>query len=102
MVIVPQDWDLVQSNGARVHLNVVQFGNQREQLFGSARTGDFGTLQGHTEARWLTFTIKWNGGSVGVYNGFCNFDGTVTGSTFDQIHPESQALWHSLVQMAVG
>jgi hypothetical protein len=38
MVNVPQDWDLVQSNGAQVHINAAQFGNQREQLFGSGRT----------------------------------------------------------------
>jgi len=101
MVNVPQDWDLVQSNGAEVHINTAQFGNQREQLFGSGRTGNmFGTLQGHTESRFLTFTINWSSGSVGVYNGFLNFNGIVTGNTFDQTHPESQALWHSLVPMS--
>jgi hypothetical protein len=31
MVNVPQDWDLVQSNGAEVHINTAQFGPQREQ-----------------------------------------------------------------------
>jgi hypothetical protein len=68
---VPQDWDLVQSNGASAHINTAQFGNQREILFGSGRTGnDFGTLQGHTEGRLITFTIHWHSGSVGVYNGF--------------------------------
>ena len=101
MVNVPQDWDLVQSNGAEVHINAAQFGNQREQLFGSGRTNNmFGTLQGHTEGRFLTFTINWSSGSVGVYNGFLNFNGIVTGNTFDQTHPESQALWHSLVPMS--
>ena len=101
MVNVPQDWDLVQSNKAHVHINTAQFGNQNEELFGSGRSdNDFGTLRGHTQDRFLTFTINWNGGSVGVYNGFLNFNGIVTGNTFDQVHPESQALWHSLAPMS--
>jgi hypothetical protein len=98
MVNVPRDWDLVQSNGFQVHIHSPQFGNE---LVGSGSSNnDFGDLEGNTEGSFLAFTIRWHGGSVGVYNGFRNFDGTVTGNTFDQTHPESQALWHSSVPMS--
>lgn len=90
-------WDANQTNGFVVTVNVdpVQpdgsFTIQAEHSKGSVT----GSGAGHVKGDRVDFTITWNNGTQGAYNGTFNAQGFIQGATFDVMHPESFAGWSS-------
>jgi hypothetical protein len=88
-------WQLYQSNGFTVTLNVAQDGNGA--LYGSATDGSsVGTIQaGSVDATSIYFVIGWSNGATGRYTGSLGPDRRLSGTTFDVNHPTSQATWYT-------
>jgi hypothetical protein len=53
-----------------------------------------GNGNGEVSDSQFLFTITWNNGTKGQYNGNFGLSGRLTGITFDLNHPEVQATWH--------
>src|SRR5262245_54787680 len=90
-------WDVHQSNGFHVLFDIGQHPAGGQKLVGSATLDDGTTGDGRGRLRndQFHFKVAWPNGSVGVYDGSFNIEGVITGVTFDETHPESQATWHS-------
>jgi hypothetical protein len=54
-----------------------------------------GAGRGRVEGDKFHLKVKWNNGTTGVYNGTFGLDGFISGVTFDERHPSSQATWRS-------
>ena len=90
-------WDAHQSNGFHVIFEIGQHPDDGQDLVGSA-TLDDGTTgggSGRVEGDEFHFRVEWPNGSVGVYDGRFNAEGVISGVSFDETHPESQATWFS-------
>lgn len=87
-------WHAVQSNGAVVRFQTTQAG---EKLTGDASTsGMGGGVEGSVVGEDLFLIVSWHpGDSVGQYSGTFNPNGSLTGTTVDLTHPNSQATWFS-------
>ncbi len=90
---VRREFLLHQSNGATVKLNLDQDG---EALGGRAVAPGVDLIShavtGRTRDSQFFLTITWNQGSIGEYHGSFN-GGRLSGITFDQTRPDSQATW---------
>ena len=86
-------WQLYQSNGIAVTLNVTQDGGGR--LYGTGVFGGtVGTIeQGAVDGTAIYFTIGWSNGSKGRYTGSLGPDRRLSGTTFDLNNPTHQATW---------
>ncbi len=90
-------WDVHQSNGYHVIFEIGQHPPDGQDLVGSA-TLDDGTTgggSGRVQGNQFHFRVEWPNGSVGIYNGTFALDGRISGISFDETHPESQATWWS-------
>ncbi|MEH2293452.1 hypothetical protein [Nostoc sp.] len=86
-------WNAYQSNSAIVSFNTRQLGTK---IVGSGSTGSsVGTGEGTLNGNQFFFRIFWNYGSIGVYQGTVNDQGTVAGISYDETNPSSQATWFS-------
>jgi hypothetical protein len=87
-------WDAFQSNTSEpIHFHTRQFS---QVVVGSARfNGNSGDVDGQVRGNLVNFVVNWHNGTKGEYHGSIGFNGRVTGNTFDQMNPTSQALWHS-------
>ena len=100
---VSGQWDIVQSNGFRVPINVSQ---TNDQLSGSASHSNGTVLSenitGFVQGPTIDMTITWNNGTKGHYTGTFtrgHFDsppnGFLKGDSQDLNHLESTATWFS-------
>ncbi|MFB7216608.1 hypothetical protein [Streptomyces sp. NPDC056255] len=87
-------WHLKQSNGALVRLDIME---DPDGTFGGSRASYDGVTGTIDDARAtdseITFRVPWSNGPVGRYVGRFDFQGRLTGVTFAEGHPESQATW---------
>jgi hypothetical protein len=94
--IGPGTWDALQSNGFRATFHI---DDVRNGTFGGTASHSNGKVRGHgegiVEGNRFHFRVEWNNGTVGVYNGTFGLDGVLTGITFDEARPSSQATWRS-------
>jgi hypothetical protein len=97
-------WDLVQSNGFTVRVDIVQprgpGGLTDGELHGAAKQVGAGgvdlaeaNLSGALSGNSFEFVVAWPNGSKGQYSGNFDAGGNLSGVTFDIAHPESQATW---------
>jgi hypothetical protein len=54
-----------------------------------------GTYSGGVEGNRVNFTVRWDGGSVGKYEGWVREDGIASGGTHDETHPGPGTAWTS-------
>lgn len=91
-------WEVVQTNGFRVGLEVgpvnQQDGSFQTKAFEEGRPVT-GNGSGNVNGNFVHFIITWNNGTEGAYNGTFGADGIIHGATFDTKHPESFAGWSS-------
>jgi hypothetical protein len=88
-------WDAHQSNGFVANFNIQQKGTA---IRGNASHSDGsvrGKGEGSVRGNQFLYSVEWNNGTIGEYNGTFNSIGRITGVTFDVNHPESQATWTS-------
>jgi hypothetical protein len=95
---MPSQYSLTQGNGFGVTLrNVQKNPDKKNGFFASAKssTGVRGDVSGTLNSKGrLKMTIEWDGGSVGVYTGVVDDDGSVQdGRTYDEAHPGNWATW---------
>jgi hypothetical protein len=89
-------WQLFQSNGITVTLNVAQ--DSAGTLYGSATGGTtVGTIQSGSavDGTSIYFTIAWSNGALGRYTGTLGPDRRLTGYTYDLNNTSSQANWNT-------
>jgi hypothetical protein len=99
--------DLVQTNGTTVTANLHQTdtGIQGDARYEVERSDGWlqgnnyydvgGSVDGTIKGEELDITIYWTNQTTGVYAGRVNPQGRVTGSTYDALHPQTMANWHS-------
>src|SRR5262249_47032573 len=54
-----------------------------------------GEVTGSIKGDSFEVTVRWEGGSVGVYRGGVDANGGMEGATYDRTHPESASSWYS-------
>jgi len=100
------NWQAIQGNGF-----VADFAIDREQDNGfsileaqASHSGGSvtGEGQGKVQGRDFHLRIGWDNGTAGVYNGTFGLDGSLTGVTFDELHPDNVTSWHSSRQFHTG
>ncbi|GAA0930570.1 hypothetical protein [Nonomuraea longicatena] len=86
-------WQIFQSNGPTVTINLTQDGSGR--LFGSASFGGtVGTIeQGAVDGTGISFVIGWSDGAQGRYTGWLGADRHLSGTTVNLNNPSQQANW---------
>jgi len=92
------EWEIFQGNGYNVSVDI-----HRDQLDGystfavsaSQSDGSTGSGEGIVKGDDFHMRIQWNNHTAGVYNGRFGLDGSITGVTFDELHPENVATWRS-------
>ena len=111
------DWAIVQSNGPVVEVHVDQnLSPHTGALFltgnashnnGSVRSRSFrGTLSEGAAGAQIVLVIQWTNGTIGEYHGTFSpslpgdatlpaVSSTLSGITFDQTNPASQATWRA-------
>jgi hypothetical protein len=86
------EWTLTQSDGAVVTMDIAQNGSS---FTGFARfrdtVGNIAQGDGFVTDTDFFCVIHWGNGPVGEYNGKFGLNGRLTGHTFDQTNPSSQA-----------
>lgn len=106
VIQVGGEWDIRQSNGFRVHVNIHQEGPDDNQLHafcthsgGSVRSKD---ARGSVVGEDFSLTITWDNNTKGEYIGrlepgfFTGANqGILKGQSRDLDHPESTATWES-------
>jgi hypothetical protein len=87
-----------QSNGWKIQFRAPQIGSS---IHGRITTwpSDLsawveGDAQGAVTGNAVHFTVTWNNGTAGVYDGTIDADGFVSGTTHDRWNPRSRADWH--------
>ncbi|RBY89393.1 hypothetical protein [Blastococcus sp. TF02A-30] len=96
-------WDIVQSNGFRVAVNVAQRGDQLDvqASHSGGRVFSLHPTAGVVRGTHLDMTIVWSDGSKGQYTGdlrpnkFALPGFHLAGETRDLNHPTSRATWFS-------
>ena len=90
-------WDAIQSNGHRAAFDLRLRGTQG--VFHGTASHSGGSVRGHGEGvitgNDFLYTVTWNNGTIGEYNGRFNAEGRITGVTFDKRNPGSSATWSS-------
>jgi hypothetical protein len=94
-------WELVQSNGFGVQVDIVQSHDPSGRLadgpfHGSAKvvsSGAEANLNGELRGDSFEFGVDWPNGTRGKYTGSFDAGGNLSGVTFDLAHPTSQATW---------
>jgi hypothetical protein len=95
-------WQLAQSNGFTVEVDIVQprdgSGNLGDgDVHGGAKIVEGGSgeanLEGNLAGDALEFRVHWPNGAVGQYSGRYDASGSLSGVTFDIANPGSQATW---------
>lgn len=87
------NWDLTQSNGFILHLEVA--GQDGDGTFnGKANVHGKAGFTDLTDTRATDDEITFLMGR-GRYTGRFDFQGRLTGMTFDTANPNSQATWHA-------
>jgi hypothetical protein len=91
-------WDIIQTNGFVVPINVANFNKsdgsfslEAEQGAGGVR----GNGNGNVRGEMVDFIVNWDNQTRGAYHGAFGQDGVINGSTFDLANPGSFAGWHS-------
>lgn len=90
-------WNIAQDNGHGATVYVLppkpdgSFGLDAYQPDGTRQIAGFGT----SDDNRVHFTIYWNNGTAGAYDGAFEPDGHLAGATYDLLHPESHAGWRS-------
>lgn len=90
-------WKLKQSNNPLVTLTI----NEQDgdgTFAGGTNKAQFGNHSGpiedaRTTETEITFRVRWSNGPVGRYTGRFDFQGRLTGFTFDESNPAAQATW---------
>lgn len=98
-------WELVQSNGFRVRVDIAQprdlgggladgglHGAAKELNSSGAELAE-ANLSGALNGNSFEFIVAWPNGSEGQYTGNFDAGGNLSGVTFDVAHPTSQATW---------
>jgi hypothetical protein len=89
-------WEISQTNRFRVVVDVPSVGQEGNFLVqAQVEGGPHGQGGGMLHADDVHFTINWDNGPVGAYNGAFDERGVIHGATFDINHPESFAGWTS-------
>ncbi|MFJ4206605.1 hypothetical protein ACIP2Y_44350 [Streptomyces sviceus] len=88
------NWDVHQTNGATVHMNLDQdhAGNVSGDAFVN---GVHGGCQGFVRGDDFLVTIEWDNGPKGRYTGHLGLDLRLSGETVDINNPGSTATWFS-------
>ena len=95
------NWAIFQSNGFVVDLAIEREQKDGFSILDVEAVQSDGTeskkdeTQGKVEGRQFHMRIGWSNGTAGVYNGTFGLDGSLTGVTFDELHPEHVASWRS-------
>ncbi|MFF3452559.1 hypothetical protein ACFYXJ_36105 [Streptomyces sp. NPDC002667] len=90
-------WTIKQSNGPEVHFTINQ--QDHDGTFASRDnaakySGDHGTIDdARATLDEISFLVKWSQGPKGRYVGRFDFQGRLTGFTFDETAPSNQATW---------
>lgn len=92
-------YNIRQSNGFTVSLTAFQAGTN---LSGQAGyPGGSGLIEGVVTGSRMNFTIYWNDGSRGDYDGFINAAGSILGgTTYDLDNQGSNATWTTKKKLA--
>jgi len=97
------EWDIVQSNGFRVRINITQ-DQDRLSAFASHSNGSVQSSEAKGSVRGPDFemTITWKNGTKGLYTGTLTHgpftpppQGFLKGRTKDLNNPGSEANWES-------
>jgi hypothetical protein len=84
-------WDVIQSDGGRVTLDITQEG---DQLRGSGTTGGVaGHGIGQAILNQFVFDIQWDSGPHGEYTGMFGINGRLSGIAVDVNNLNSHAYW---------
>jgi len=90
------NWNAHQSNGFVANFDIH---DQKGSAFTGTASHSGGAVRGEGEGsvhgNKFLFSVTWDNGSIGEYNGEFNSIGRITGVTFDVNHPENQATWSS-------
>ena len=91
-------WDIKQSNGYTVHLNLTQHGTR---INGSGKTLTAGLhgLHGNIQGNDFFVQITWGPDAIGIYRGKVGPEGRIDGTTYDEKSPGSKANWFSTTAM---
>lgn len=88
-------WDAHQSNGFVANFDIQQTGTAIRGIGSHSGGSVSGTGEGSVHGDQFVFSVRWNNGTIGEYNGTFNSIGRITGVFLDVNHPESQATWAS-------
>lgn len=91
-------WAINQSNRFNdVALNIRRQNGANFSGFAQWLSGDLreGTVDGKVVGNGVEFTVRWDGGAVGVYRGQIKDTGSVRGETYDATKPSSRATWYT-------
>ncbi len=91
-------WEIVQTNGFKVALDVGPINQQNGSFQATAfQEGNQvnGNGSGNVNGDFMHFTITWDNGTQGAYNGAFDAQGFINGASFDVKHPDSVAGWRS-------
>jgi len=98
-------WEIVQSNGYKVVVEITQQKDGRERPEDGDLSGfaheitPHGTdvsdqlLAGKLDGDSFEIVIDWQNGTKGQYSGSFDPIGNLSGVTFDVMHPAAQATW---------
>jgi hypothetical protein len=98
------DWNAIQSNGFAAHFHIDQVPPGGTGITANASHSDSAVNStdagGRVEGNQFLLEVSWDNGTRGMYTGtfgLAEADGRhrITGVTFDEQHPESQATWFS-------
>jgi hypothetical protein len=103
MMRVDGQWDIVQSNGFRVTVNIGQTGDNLQVQASHSGNSVFSQepTTGFVNGTHIELTITWSDGSKGQYTGdltpnkFALPGFFLAGETHDLNHPGSSATWSS-------
>jgi hypothetical protein len=88
-------WNIVQSNGPTVRINLSQ-DEGSGALSGTARSDDVsGNASGRIQGRAFELTINWSNGQLGQYTGVIGNGDRIKGTTADATNPSSVATWNA-------
>jgi hypothetical protein len=91
-------WQMQQTNGFTVTVNLVQKGTK---ILGRATTSTAGThdVRGNVHGDDLYLDVTWSLETRGIYRGKIGSSGRIEGTTYDKENPGSRAKWFSTTPM---
>ena len=87
------EWDVIQAAGGNAHFNVqaqLPDGLVVATASQPAAPGVVGSGIGRADGRGFSLRITWSNDTVGVYSGALDPERRLTGTGFDEKHPEFQ------------